>query len=83
MAEGKGRQEGDNISASGLGPFRYSCTERCGLQFCFLMLGGAMYDIGASWLMVSLTPNPLLVSLITTATTPAYFSICFAIWDDF
>lgn len=32
-----------------------------------------MYDIGSSWLMVSLTPNPLLVSLITTATTLPIF----------
>ena len=39
----------------------------------FSYVGGAMYDIGASWLMVSLTPNPLLVSLITTATTLSIF----------
>jgi hypothetical protein len=27
-----------------------------------------MYDVGASWLMTSLSSNPLFVSLITTAT---------------
>jgi len=32
-----------------------------------------MYDVGASWLMVSIAPNPLLVSLITTATTLPIF----------
>jgi MFS family permease len=32
-----------------------------------------MYDIGASWLMTSLAPNPLFVSLITTAATLPIF----------
>ena len=35
----------------------------------FSYVGAAMYDVGASWLMTSLAPNPLFVSLITTATT--------------
>ena len=32
-----------------------------------------MYDVGASWLMTSLAPNPLFVSLITTASTLPIF----------
>ncbi len=39
----------------------------------FSYVGAAMYDVGASWLMVSLAPNPLMVSLITTATTLPIF----------
>jgi hypothetical protein len=31
----------------------------------FSYIGGAMYDVGASWLMTSLAPKPLFVSLIT------------------
>ncbi len=73
MAEGKGTQEGDSISASGLGPFRYSLYRTLWIAVLFSYIGAAMYDIGASWLMVSLTPNPLLVSLITTATALPIF----------
>ena len=73
MAEGKGMQEGDNISASGLGPFRYSLYRTLLISVLFSYICAAMYDIGSSWLMVSLTPNPLLVSLITKATTPPIF----------
>ena len=73
MAKGKGTQEGDSISGTGLGPFRYSLYRTLWISVLFSYIGAAMYDIGASWLMVSLTPNPLLVSLITTATTLPIF----------
>ncbi len=73
MAEGKGRQEGDVLSTSGLGPLRYGLYRTLWIAVLFSYIGAAMYDIGASWLMVSLTPNPLLVSLITTATTLPIF----------
>ncbi|MFZ0512542.1 MAG: MFS transporter [Candidatus Nitrosopolaris sp.] len=39
----------------------------------FSYIGAAMYDVGASWLMTSLAPNPLFVSLITTASTLPIF----------
>ena len=45
----------------------------CGLLPSFSYIGAAMYDVGASWLMTSLAPNPLFVSLITTATTLPIF----------
>jgi MFS family permease len=32
-----------------------------------------MQDVGASWLMTSLEPSPLMVSLIQTAVNPPYF----------
>jgi predicted MFS family arabinose efflux permease len=33
------------------------------------IVGSWMYDVGEAWLMVSLTPNPLLVSLLETANS--------------
>ncbi|MDQ2685750.1 MAG: MFS transporter [Thermoproteota archaeon] len=39
----------------------------------FSYVGIAMYDVGASWLMTSLVPDPLFVSLITTATALPIF----------
>ena len=38
------------------------------LYWCLLW-----YDVGASWLMTSLAPDPFLVSLVTTATTLPIF----------
>ena len=57
------------ISASGLSPFKSSLYRMLWIASLFSYVGAAMYDVGASWLMTSLAPNPLFVSLITTATT--------------
>lgn len=57
------------ISASGLSPFKSSLFRMLWIAALFSYVGAAMYDVGASWLMTSLAPNPLFVSLITTATT--------------
>jgi MFS family permease len=65
--------EEENISASGLSPFRSSLYRTLWIAALFSYIGGAMYDVGASWLMTSLAPNPLFVSLITTATTLPIF----------
>src|SRR5215210_5179808 len=65
--EGQPREE-ENISASGLSPFRYSLYRTLWIAVLFSYIGAAMYDVGASWLMTSLAPNPLLVSLFTTST---------------
>jgi MFS family permease len=68
---GRDRQldkEGD-ISAPGLSPFKSSLFRILWIAALFSYVGAAMYDVGASWLMTSLAPNPLFVSLITTATT--------------
>ena len=59
----------EDISASGLSPFRSSLYRMLWIASLFSYVGAAMYDVGASWLMTSLAPNPLFVSLITTATT--------------
>jgi MFS family permease len=67
------RREEENISASGISPFRYSLYRTLWIAALFSYIGGAMYDVGASWLMTSLAPKPLFVSLITTATALPIF----------
>ena len=74
MVEKEGRlQKEENPIASSLSPFRSSLYSTLWTAALFLYTGAAMYDIGASWLMTSLAPNPLFVSLITTATTLPIF----------
>jgi hypothetical protein len=59
MVEREGqRREEENISASGLSPFRYSLYRTLWIAALFSYIGGAMYDVGASWLMTSLAPKP-------------------------
>ena len=65
----KDTQIDKDISASGLSPFKSSLYRMLWIASLFSYVGAAMYDVGASWLMTSLAPNPLFVSLITTATT--------------
>jgi MFS family permease len=73
MVEREGQLNEENISASGLSPFRSSLYRTLWIAVLFSYIGAAMYDVGASWLMTSLAPNPLFVSLITTATTLPIF----------
>jgi MFS family permease len=63
----------ENISALGLSPFKSAIFRTLWIVVLFSYVGAAMYDVGASWLMTSLAPNPLFVSLITTATTLPIF----------
>ncbi len=74
MAEGKGRHEGDNMSASGLGPFRYSSYRTLWIAVMFSYVGAAMYDIGASWLMISHSKSFICFSDYD-GNYSAYFSI--------
>jgi MFS family permease len=74
MVEGNRQQDKqENISASGLSPFKSSMYRTLWIAALFSYVGAAMYDTGASWLMTSLAPNPLFVSLVTTATTLPIF----------
>ena len=57
-----------DMPTSGLSPFKSSLYRMLWVGALFSYVGAAMYDVGASWLMTSLAPNPLFVSLITTAT---------------
>jgi MFS family permease len=63
----------DNISISGLDPFKSSMFRTLWIAALFSYVGVAMYDVGASWLMTSLVSDPLFVSLITTATALPIF----------
>src|ERR687884_2105942 len=63
----------ENISALGLSPFKSAIFRTLWIAVLFSYVGAAMYDVGASWLMTSLAPNALFVSLITTATTLPIF----------
>jgi len=73
MVESRKREQEEKIWASGLIPFRYSLYRTLWTAALFSYIGAAMYDVGASWLMTSLAPNPLFVSLITTASTLPIF----------
>ncbi|HEX5185623.1 MAG TPA: MFS transporter, partial [Nitrososphaeraceae archaeon] len=73
MVEREGQLQKENMPASSLSPFRSNLYSTIWIAALFLYIGAAMYDIGASWLMTSLAPNPLFVSLITTASTLPIF----------
>jgi MFS family permease len=63
----------NNISIPGLNPLRSAMFRMLWTAALFSYVGIAMYDVGASWLMTSLVPDPLFVSLITTATALPIF----------
>ena len=73
MVEREDRNQKEKISSSGLSPLRYSLYRAFWFAALFSYIGAAMYDVAASWLMTSLAPNPLFVSLITTASTLPIF----------
>jgi predicted MFS family arabinose efflux permease len=65
------KQEGHLVS--GLSPFKSKLYRILWIAALFSYIGMAMNDIGASWLMASIAPNPLFVSLITTAASLPIF----------
>ena len=67
------KEKQENSPTSGLSPFKSTMYRTLWTAALFSYVGAAMYDVGASWLMTSLAPNPLFVSLITTATTLSIF----------
>ncbi len=69
---GPSGKEGKN-SPSGLKPFRAGLYRALWFAVLFSYIGSAMHDVGASWLMTYIAPNPLFVSLITTASTLPIF----------
>ncbi len=73
MVGGKEELSKEKIPTSGLSPFKTGLYTTLWTSALFLYIGAAMYDVGASWLMASIAPNPLFVSLITTATTLPIF----------
>ena len=63
----------ENILGSGLSPFKSTIYRILWIAALFSYVGAAMYEVGVSWLMTSLAPNPLFVSFVTTATTLPIF----------
>ena len=63
----------EKMLALGLSPFKSAMYRTLWIAALFSYVGAAMYDVGASWLMTSLAPNPLFVSLITTSTALPIF----------
>ena len=72
MVEIDGRPHKQEIE-SGLSPFKSSLYRTLWIAILFSYVGSTMYEVGASWLMTSLAPNPLFVSLITTAASLPIF----------
>src|SRR5690348_14037459 len=74
MVERGSREDNqENISASGLSPLKSTLYRTLWTAALFSYIGAAMYDVGASWLMTSLAPSPLFVSLVVTAGTAPIF----------
>src|SRR4029079_17000579 len=69
MVETNRQLDKKGISTIGLSPFKSNLYRMLWVAALFSYVGAAMYDVGASWLMTSIAPNPLFVSLITTATS--------------
>jgi MFS family permease len=63
--------EQDKISA--WSPFRYRVFAVLWTATLLSNIGGWMHDVGAGWLMTTLHPSPLLVSLVQAATTLPVF----------
>jgi MFS family permease len=70
----------ENILGSGLSPFKSAIFRTLWIAALFSYVGAAMYDVGASWLMTSLAPNHLFVSLVTTATSLPIFLFAIPSW---
>jgi MFS family permease len=65
--------ESGNI-ASAWSPFRYRTFTILWLAMLASNVGGWTHEVGAGWLMTTLNPSPLFVSLVQAATTlPVFF----------
>src|SRR3954471_16909734 len=73
MGEREVQPPDEKSNSSGLSPFRFALYRTLWIAALFSYIGASMYDVGASWLMTSLVPNPLFVALITTATALPIF----------
>ena len=54
-------------------PFRHHVFTVLWTAMLLSNVGGWMHDVGAGWLMTTLNPSPLLVSLVQAATTLPVF----------
>jgi MFS family permease len=63
----------EKATVSAWSPFRYRVFTVLWTATLFSNIGGWMHDVGAGWLMTTLNPSPLLVSLVQAATTLPVF----------
>jgi MFS family permease len=61
----------DNTSA--FGPLSFAVFRALWIATVISNIGTWMHDVGAGWLMTSMSPSPLLVALVQTATTLPMF----------
>src|SRR5919107_3728015 len=62
---------------SALGPFHHRTFAVLWAATVISNIGTWMNDVGASWLMTSLAPSPLMVSLVQAATALPIFLLAF------
>src|SRR5512138_3912804 len=60
-------------SADASGPLSFPVFRALWIATIVSNIGTWMHDVGAGWLMTSLSPSPLLVALVQTATTLPMF----------
>ena len=62
-----------STNTSAWSPFRHLSFTVLWAAMLLSNIGGWMHDVGAGWLMTTLNPSPLLVSLVQAATTLPVF----------
>ena len=73
MKDGTGDKMLPAQKASAWSPLRISLFRALWIATMASNIGTWMHDIGAGWLMTSLSPTPMMVALIQTATTLPIF----------
>jgi MFS family permease len=63
----------EKISPSAWAPLRIPMFRTLWIATIFSNIGTWIHDVGAGWLMISLSPSPLMVSLVQTAGTLPMF----------
>jgi hypothetical protein len=64
---------GQNAANVGFGPLREGVFRALWIATLVSNLGTWMQNVGASWLMTSLSPSPLVVSMVQAATSLPVF----------
>ena len=54
-------------------PFRHGVFRMLWIAILFVNIASWMQDVGAGWLMTSLAPTPVMVSLVQAATSTPFF----------
>lgn len=66
-------QQSNSSSITESGPLSFPIFRALWIATIISNVGTWMHDVGAGWLMTSLSPSPLLVALVQTATTLPMF----------